>query len=45
MYSPALNGLENCKENPLSMLPRTSRAAKAVATPALWRNNPEFQFS
>lgn len=35
MYSPTENGLENCKENPFNTLPRTSLAAKAVATPAV----------
>ena len=35
MYSPTENGLENCKENPFNTLPKTSLAAKAVATPAV----------
>jgi hypothetical protein len=33
MLSPTKNGFENCRESPLSMLPKTSLAAKAVATP------------
>jgi hypothetical protein len=34
IVSPSENGFENCKDNPLSIFPRISLAAKAVATPA-----------
>ena len=44
MYSPTENGLENCKENPFSTLPMTSLAAKAVATPAVYRKVKRILF-
>ena len=42
MQSLTENGLENCKENPLRILPRTSLAAKAVATPKVYKTEENF---
>ena len=42
MQSLTENGLENCKENPLRILPRTSLAAKAVATPKVYITEENF---
>jgi hypothetical protein len=33
MESPTVKGLENCNDTPLSIFPKISLAAKAVATP------------
>jgi hypothetical protein len=39
MESPTVKGLENCNDTPLSMFPKISLVAKAVATPIFSTKN------
>lgn len=43
IVSPNENGFENCIDNPLSTFPRTSLAAKAVATPTQKHSETEVR--